>query len=69
MLGHLFGGGQTSHLFRTLVIEEKVAVSAWAYYHGTALDESRFIINVTPAPGVTLEVPRQEPSTARSRNS
>jgi zinc protease len=37
------------------VMEEKLAVSAWAYYHGTALDQSRFIVNMTPAPGVTLE--------------
>ena len=55
VLGHLLGGGQTSMLYRTLVMEEKLAVSAWAYYHGTALDQSRFIVNMTPAPGVTLE--------------
>jgi zinc protease len=55
VLGHLLGGGQTSFLYRRLVMEEKLAVSAWAYYHGTALDQSRFIVNVTPAPGVTLE--------------
>ncbi|MGA8448359.1 MAG: pitrilysin family protein [Roseiarcus sp.] len=55
VLGHLLGGGQTSVLYRTLVMEEKLAVSAWAYYHGTALDQSRFIVNMTPAPGVTLE--------------
>ena len=55
MLGHLIGGGQTSLLYRELVMEEKLAVSAWAYYHGTALDQSRFIANATPAPGVALE--------------
>jgi len=52
---HLLGGGPTSFLYRRLVIEEKLAVSAWAYYHGAALDESRFIIHMTPAPGVKLE--------------
>ena len=55
VLGHLIGGGQTSLLYRELVIAEKLAVSAWAYYHGTALDRSRFIANATPAPGVALE--------------
>ena len=55
VLGHLMGGGQTSLLYRTLVMEERLAVSAWAYYHGTALDQSRFIVNMTPAPGVALE--------------
>ncbi len=52
---HLLGGGQTSLLYRALVMEEKLAVSAWAYYHGAALDQSRFIFNVTPAPEVSLE--------------
>jgi zinc protease len=55
VLGHLIGGGQTSLLYRTLVMEERLAVSAWAYYHGTALDQSRFIVNMTPAPGVALD--------------
>ena len=55
VLGHLLGGGQTSLLYRALVIEEKLAVSAWAYYQGSALDETRFIVYATPAPGVALE--------------
>jgi len=55
VLAHLLGGGQTSVLFRALVIEERLAVSAWAYYHGTALDPSRIIFSLTPAPGVALE--------------
>jgi len=55
VLAQLLGGGQTSVLFRALVIEEKLAVSAWAYYHGTALDQSRLIFGLTPAPGVALE--------------
>ena len=32
VLAHLLGGGQTSLLYRSLVVEEKLAVSAWAYY-------------------------------------
>ena len=56
LLAHLFGGGQTSFLYRTLVIEERIAVSAWAYYHGAAVDQSRFIVTMTPAPGVSLEM-------------
>jgi len=55
VLAHLLGGGQTSVLFRALVIEEKLAVSAWAYYHGAALDQTRLIFGLTPAPGVALE--------------
>ena len=44
VLAHLLGGGQTSVLYRALVVKEKLAVSAWAYYHGAALDQSRSII-------------------------
>ncbi|MBV8594546.1 MAG: insulinase family protein, partial [Caulobacteraceae bacterium] len=55
VLAHLLGGGQTSFLYRRLVIEEKLAVSAWAYYYSTALDQSRFILNLTPVPGVALD--------------
>ena len=55
VLAHLLGGGQTSLLYRTLVVGERLAVSAWAYYHGAALNETRFIANLTPAPAVSLE--------------
>jgi len=55
LLAHLFGGGQTSFLYRTLVIEERIAISAWSYYHGATVDQSRFIVNMTPATGVSLE--------------
>lgn len=55
VLAHLLGGGQTSVLYRALVIEEKLAVSAWAYYHGAALDETRLIFSLTPAPGIGLD--------------
>ena len=51
--------GRRACSIATLVIEEKLAVSAWAYYHGTALDESRFIVNATPAPDVTSRDARQ----------
>ena len=59
LLAHLLGGGQTSFLYRTLVMEERIAVSAWAYYHGAAVDQSRFIVNMTPAPGVIARNARQ----------
>ncbi len=55
VLAHLLGGGQTSLLYRELAIEEKLAVSAWTYYQGTALDQTRFIAGASPAPGVALE--------------
>jgi zinc protease len=54
VLAHLLGGGQTSLLYRTLVIEEKQAVAAGAYYMGSALDDTRFYLYAMPAPDVSL---------------
>jgi zinc protease len=55
VLAHHFGGGQTSLLYRKLVLEKKLAVMAGAYYFGDALDASRFVIYALPAEGVGLE--------------
>jgi zinc protease len=55
VLAHLLGGGQTSLLFKILVMQEKLAVGAGAHYQGTAVDDTRFYIFAVPAPGVTLE--------------
>jgi zinc protease len=55
VLAHLLGGGQTSLLFKTLVMEAKIAVAAGAHYQGTAVDDTRFYVFSIPAPGVTLE--------------
>ena len=60
VLAHYLGGGQTSLLFRTLVVEKKLAVSVGAYYGGTALDETRFYLYGMPAPGVSLETLDEE---------
>ena len=55
VLAHLTGGGQTSRLYKTLVIERQLAVAAGAYYMGTASDMTRFYVYAVPAPGVSLE--------------
>ena len=54
LLAHLLGGGQTSLLYRELVLESKQAVAAGAYYMGSALDDTRFYLYGMPAPDVTL---------------
>jgi zinc protease len=56
VLGHLLGGGQTSLLYRDLVLDKKIAVMAGAYYMGTALDDTRFWVYAMPAPDVSLDV-------------
>jgi zinc protease len=60
VLAHYLGSGQTSLLFRTLVVEKKLAVSVGAYYGGTALDDTRFYFFGMPAPGVSLETLDEE---------
>ncbi|WP_363350240.1 pitrilysin family protein [Methylocystis echinoides] len=54
-LAHMLGGGATSALYETLVVEEKYAVGAGAYYLGSAVDDTRLWVYATPAPGVSLE--------------
>jgi zinc protease len=55
VLAHLLGGGPTSLLFRTLVMNDKIAVGAGAHYQGTSVDDTRFYVFAVPAPGVSLE--------------
>ncbi len=54
-LAHLLGGGQTSLLYQTLVVDRKIAVAAGAYYMGTALDDTRFWVYAVPAPDIDLQ--------------
>ncbi len=52
VLAQLMGGGSNSYLYRALVIDRQLAVSAGAGYQGTSLDPSQFSISVSPKPGV-----------------
>lgn len=51
VLSDILGGGSTSRLYRTLVIDEKVAAGAGAHYGGVSLDLTRFYLFATPRPG------------------
>jgi zinc protease len=55
ILAQILGGGQTSRLYRALVVEKGIAANAGAWYQGTALDATRFGVFASPRPGVTLE--------------
>ncbi len=55
VLAHLLGGGQTSYLYRALVIDGGKAVAAGAYYASSALDDTRFYLYGMPAQGVSLD--------------
>jgi zinc protease len=54
VLGHILGAGSNSRLYRALVVDKHVAVSAGAYYDSSALDMSKFTLYGSPSPGATL---------------
>jgi zinc protease len=51
----VLGGGTTSVLYETLVVEKGVAASATAWYASTGLDYGRLAVSASPRPGVSLE--------------
>ena len=54
VLAHLLGGGQTSLLYRKLVLDDKQALAAGAYYMGSSFDDTRFYLYAVPVPGLSL---------------
>ncbi len=54
VLAFALGGGSSSRLYRALVVDQGVAVSAGAYYSGTELDYGKFAVFAAPKPGKTL---------------
>jgi zinc protease len=52
VLAQIMGSGANSYLYRALVIDKPLAISAGAGYQGTALDPTQFQISVSPKPGV-----------------
>jgi zinc protease len=55
VLGFILGHGTTCRLYRKLVAEREIAVSAGGWYSGAALDATQFSVYGSPKPGVTLE--------------
>jgi len=54
VLAHILGGGATSRLYRTLVVDKGLAADAGAWYAGVALDATRFGVYASPRPGTGL---------------
>lgn len=54
VLADAFGGNTTSQLYRSLVLDQKLAVQAGAYYSPVSQGPSEFIVYAIPAPGVDL---------------
>lgn len=55
LLSEILGGGATGRLYRELVVDEGIAVSAGGWYQGSALDDSRFMVSAVPQDGVGLD--------------
>jgi zinc protease len=60
VLARLLGGGETSRLSRALVVDRRLALSAWASYSPTSLGLTSFDLGVQPA----AESPLAEVETA-----
>jgi zinc protease len=56
VLAHVLGRGQTSRLYRALVVDRHVAINAGGYYQGSALDETSFGVYALPQPGTAFPV-------------
>ena len=54
VLAELLGGGATSRLYRSLVVEQKIAASAGSWYRATSLDLTRFGFYALPSRGVAV---------------
>jgi zinc protease len=54
VLSHILGTGSNSRLYRALVVDKKMAVSAGAYYDSSAYDATKFTLYGSPRPGVSL---------------
>jgi len=54
VLAQVLGSGSNSLLYRALVVDKPLAVSAAAWYQGTAVDATQFAISVSPKPGITF---------------
>lgn len=54
LLAQILGGGTTSRLYKSLVVEQAIAATAGAWYQGDALDDGRFAVYAVPRGSVTL---------------
>lgn len=54
VLSGVIGGGATSQIYRSLVVEKKLAVSAGTGYRSGSLGPSRFTFYASPAPTVSM---------------
>jgi zinc protease len=54
VLAEILGGGATSRLYKSLVVEQGLASAASSWYDPSALDMSTMGLSATPRPGVDM---------------
>lgn len=54
LLSYILGDGPTSRLHKSAVLDKKIAIGAGAYYQSGSLDDGRFGLYASPAPGHDL---------------
>jgi zinc protease len=55
VLGAVLSEGKSSRLYKSLVYEKQLTLSAWASYSGLYIDPFLFFIGATPALGITTD--------------
>jgi zinc protease len=64
VVGEILGGGSTSRLYQSLVVEQGLAASAGAYYQDNMVSWGSFTVAASPSPGVDVVVLEQAIDTA-----
>ncbi|WP_142847898.1 pitrilysin family protein [Telmatospirillum sp. J64-1] len=55
VLAEVIGGGSTSRIYQSLVVQQGLAVSAGAWYNPTAVDTGSFGVFASPRPGIEMD--------------
>ncbi len=55
LLSHILGDGETGRLYRSLVLESKIATSASTYYNDISIGQTSFNIYITPKENISFE--------------
>lgn len=59
ILAEVLGGGMRSRIYQELIVKQGIASSAGAYYQGTSLDDTVFMVYGSPRGDATLEAVEQ----------
>ncbi len=55
LLSEILGGGMRSRIYQELIVRQGIASSAGAYYQGTSLDDTAFVVYGSPRGDSTIE--------------